>query len=261
MGISGRASGPCVGWVNSGRQGFPPGVWRAYGHGVWTIRLGGDLMSRRPARVLAGLVGALVVATVLVAPPASAAVSAQSLLDDLTTSAESHTTTYDRDDFKHWVDADGDGCDTRAEVLKQESSIATGHTGTCTITSGRWTSLYDAASFTSAGGLDIDHMVPLKEAWISGAWDWSATRREAYANDLGYAKSLIAVSASSNRSKSDQDPDSWLPPDTSYRCEYVKEWIAVKWRWSLKIDSAEASALRSGLSQCSSLSVDQPSKA
>ncbi|MEH3034532.1 MAG: HNH endonuclease family protein [Aeromicrobium erythreum] len=219
-------------------------------------------MSRRPAGLLTGLLTAILVATLLVVPPASAAtVSAQSLLDDLTTTSESHTTTYDRDLFNHWVDADGDGCDTRAEVLKDESSVATGHTGTCTITSGSWTSPYDGVKVTSAGDLDIDHMVPLKEAWISGAWDWSASRRQAFANDLGYSLSLIAVTASSNRSKSDQDPDSWLPPLASYRCQYVKQWIAVKWRWNLTVDSAEASALRSGLSSCSSLSVAQPSRA
>ena len=215
-------------------------------------------MSRR----LAVLLLTTLLASVLVAPPASAAtVSATTLLTELSTTAESHTTTYDRDLFKHWIDADGDGCDTRAEVLMQESSTATGHSGTCTITSGSWTSPYDDTSFTAASGLDIDHMVPLKEAWISGAWSWTAQERQDFANDLGYASSLIAVSASSNRSKSDQDPDSWLPPATSYRCAYVKEWIAVKWRWDLSVDSAERTALRNGLDGCSSTSVEQPARA
>ena len=218
-------------------------------------------MSRRLAAQISALFSILLLAVVLVAPPANAAtISARTLLGELSTTAESHTTTYDRDLFRHWVDADGDGCDTRAEVLKDESSVTTGHSGTCTITSGSWTSAYDGTSFTSASGMDIDHMVPLKEAWISGAWDWTAAERQSYANDLGYAASLIAVSASSNRSKSDQDPDSWLPPSSSYRCTYVKEWIAVKWRWDLKIDTAEKSALESGLDGCSSLSVAQPSK-
>jgi hypothetical protein len=206
---------------------------------------------RRPRRRLRTLLVALattLVATVLVAPAASA--SPETQLAELTVRSEANGTTYDRDAFRHWIDADGDGCTTRAEVLKDESSTSTGHTGTCTITSGSWTSAYDGVRFTDAGGMDIDHMVPLKEAWISGASGWSATKREDFANDLGDGRSLIAVSASSNRSKSDQDPDSWMPPSTSYRCTYVSDWIAVKHRWGLAVDSAEKSALREVLAGC-----------
>lgn len=197
---------------------------------------------------------------VLSAPPAeSATVSAQTLLNELTVRSETNTTSYDRDAFNHWTDANSDGCNTRAEVLKDESTIGTSQTGMCTITSGRWVSDYDGAVVTVAGDLDIDHMVPLKESWISGAASWSATKREAFANDLAYAPSLVAVTASTNRSKSDQDPDSWLPAQA--KCDYVKRWVAVKWRWSLSIDSTEKSAVQSQLDQCSSLSVPTPSKA
>ena len=174
----------------------------------------------------------------------------ESQLAALTVRAENNTSTYDRDLFRHWVDADGDGCDTRAEVLIAESSTSTGRTGTCTITSGSWLSRYDGVRFTTASSLDIDHMVPLKEAWISGASSWSSSRRQDFANDLGDGRSLIAVSASTNRSKSDQDPDSWLPPSTSYRCTYVSDWIAVKYRWGLSVDSAEKSALQDVLAGC-----------
>lgn len=199
-------------------------------------------------RTLLAVLAATLVGTVLVAPPASA--TPESQLAELTVRAENNTTTYDRDLFRHWIDADGDGCSTRAEVLMAESSVATGRTGTCTITSGSWLSRYDGVRFTDAGGMDIDHMVPLKEAWISGAAGWTSTRRQDFANDLGDGRSLIAVSASSNRSKSDQDPDSWLPPATSYRCTYVADWIAVKYRWGLSVDSAEKSALQDVLAGC-----------
>lgn len=202
---------------------------------------------RRPRR-LVGLLVVTLVATVLVAPSASASPASQ--LAELTVRAEANGATYDRSAFRHWIDADGDGCSTRAEVLIEESSTATGRTGTCTITSGAWVSRYDDVRVTDAGGLDIDHMVPLKEAWISGASGWTASRREAFANDLGDSRSLIAVSASANRSKGDQDPDSWLPPATGYRCAYVSDWIAVKHRWGLSVDSAEKSALQSQLSRC-----------
>jgi hypothetical protein len=203
---------------------------------------------RRRLRTLLAALAATLVATVLVPPAASA--TPESQLAALTVRAEANGTTYDRDLFRHWIDADGDGCDTRAEVLIAESSTSTGRTGTCTITSGSWLSRYDGVRFTTASSLDIDHMVPLKEAWISGASGWSSTRRQDFANDLGDGRSLIAVSASTNRSKSDQDPDSWLPPSTSYRCTYVSDWIAVKYRWGLSVDSAEKSALQDVLAGC-----------
>lgn len=212
----------------------------------------------RPIRLLAPAVALALACTVLLAPPASAA-SVDSLLDDLVVATESGASTYDRDAFRHWVDADGDGCDTRSEVLIEESSVATSRTGTCTIAAGRWVSDHDGVVFTDPSGMDIDHMVPLKEAWISGAASWSAGEREAFANDLTYFGSLVAVSASSNRSKSDQDPDSWLPGVD--RCEYVKRWVAVKWRWDLRLDSAEKSAIEGALSGCSSREVTTPPKA
>lgn len=220
-----------------------------------------DPSIHRPVRHLVLALVAALAAAVLLAPPTSAATTASvdTLLAELSVGSETNTTTYDRDAFRHWIDADGDGCDTRAEVLMSESTTGTSHTGTCTITSGRWVSDYDGIVFTDAGGLDIDHMVPLKEAWISGAASWSSSRREAFANDLTYFASLVAVSASSNRSKSDQDPDSWLPARD--QCDYAKRWVAVKWRWDLRIDSAEKSAVQSALSGCSSRDVTTPPKA
>ncbi|MCF8529655.1 MAG: HNH endonuclease family protein, partial [Aquiluna sp.] len=123
---------------------------------------------------------------------------------------------YDRDLFKHWVDADGDGCDSREEVLIQESiapvSIGTG----CSISGGKWISSYDLLETTDPSTFDVDHMVPLKEAWDSGAWNWSMATRQAFANDLAFSHSLIAVSASSNRSKSDREPADWLPTNAEY---------------------------------------------
>lgn len=154
---------------------------------------------------------------------------------------------YDRALFKHWLDRDGDGCDTREEVLIAESTGGT--PAGCRVVDGRWVSIYDGAATTNPSAFDIDHMVPLKEAWVSGAWRWNAKTRERFANDLGYAGSLIAVSASSNRSKSDRDPAQWLP--SAKKCWYAKTWIAVKYRWRLAVDSQEKSALQRILRKCS----------
>ena len=164
---------------------------------------------------------------------------------------------YDRGLFRHWVDADGDGCDTRREVLITEAVTAPTVGGGCGLLDGVWVSRYDGETETGSGrGFDIDHLVPLKEAWDSGAHGWDAQTRERFANDLGYEHSLVAVSAGSNRSKGAQDPTTWLPPERSQRCWYAAAWINVKARWDLSVDPAEADTLRNILSGCSDNAAD-----
>ncbi|MFE6892019.1 HNH endonuclease family protein [Streptomyces sp. NPDC057694] len=164
--------------------------------------------------------------------------------------ADEQRTGYQRTSFKHWIDANKDGCNTRAEVLKREAFITPHITGRCTITAGEWYSAYDNTYLDDAGKLDIDHLVPLAEAWDSGAGTWTAAEREAYANDIGDDRSLIAVSAKTNRSKADQDPATWLPPFAGDRCQYVTDWVATKMRWQLAIDPAEKAELLDDLAQC-----------
>ncbi|MFF2805537.1 DUF1524 domain-containing protein, partial [Streptomyces sp. NPDC058051] len=106
---------------------------------------------------------------------------------------------YKRDSFKHWIDEDSDGCSTRNEVLLAEAVKAPEQGPRCTLTGGEWLSYYDEATVTDARKLDIDHMVPLAEAWDSGASEWDADRRMRYANDLGAERSLVAVTAKTNR--------------------------------------------------------------
>ena len=168
---------------------------------------------------------------------------------------------YDRDLFRHWIDADGDGCDTRREVLIAESTTPVSVGSGCSLNGGTWVSAFDGVSTTDASKFDVDHFVPLAEAWRSGAHSWDSTTRQNFANDLGYEMSLIAVSASSNRSKSDRDPSKWMPPSSSFKCEYVYRWIQVKTRWKLTVDSAEANALRSNWSGCSVEGLDFSAKA
>ncbi|WP_372504826.1 HNH endonuclease family protein [Streptomyces lavenduligriseus] len=164
-------------------------------------------------------------------------------------------TGYERTKFKHWVDADKDGCTTRAEVLKAEAVIAPEQGARCALSGGEWYSPYDDRYITGPSGLDIDHLVPLAEAWDSGASAWSSAERQSYANDLGDARALIAVSAASNRSKADQDPATWLPPAAGYRCQYVTDWVADKTRWGLSIDSGEEAALSKILSHCPNVPI------
>ena len=182
--------------------------------------------------------------------PESAVAELLSRLEALTVQPERRTG-YDRDLFDHWVDADGDRCDARREVLIAEAIEVPRVGSSCALSGGRWFSVYDGATETGTGsGFDVDHLVPLAEAWDSGADGWDSDTRRRYANDLGYVHSLVAVSSSSNRQKGAADPAEWLPPDVSVRCWYAEAWIAVKTRWELSVDAGEVQALRAVVSQC-----------
>jgi hypothetical protein len=211
-------------------------------------------MVRRP---LLALVSVALAAAGVVAVPAAALASDYSApltqaIADLPTVAESRTG-YSRDLFRHWVDADGDGCSTRNEVLLAEAEEAPSVGTSCTLTGGRWYSYYDGVSQTTASALDVDHLVPLAEAWDSGAGTWSSATREAYANDLGDHRTLVGVTSSVNRSKGDQDVAEWLP--ARQQCRYLREWVAVKHRWRLSVDSAEKSAMTSLADGCTDSTI------
>ena len=186
-------------------------------------------------------------------------VSSTSLLTELVVTNEAFGSSYKRSAFRHWIDADSNGCDTRREVLAAESKRKV----SCrTLAGGRWESAFDNAKTRNSSSFDVDHMVPLKEAWESGAHSWDSATRASFANDLAYEHSLIAVSARSNRSKSDRDPNNWMPSSSSFHCQYVGRWIAVKYRWSLAVDPAEKSFLESKVASCGSAAdVVAPQKA
>lgn len=156
---------------------------------------------------------------------------------------------YDRDAWGGWIDADGDGMDTRQEVLFAESEIppATNRNATVVL-SGRWTDPYTGAVVTDPLRLDVDHVVPLAEAHASGGWAWTDEQRAAYANDLDDPQHLIAVTASVNRSKGAKDPAHWLP--VVGVCRYLFDWMRVKRRWALTYDDAEAQAIVRELARC-----------
>ena len=157
---------------------------------------------------------------------------------------------YDRDLFGDWIDADRNGCDSRREVLIIEAVVSPVVGSRCSFEGGSWYSPFDGETTTDPSVFDIDHMVPLKEAWDSGAHAWDRDRRRAFANDLDLPEALIAVSKSSNRSKSDRDPADWLPPLRSFHCQYIKDWMVVKIKWELSVDAREFSALRSVAAGC-----------
>jgi hypothetical protein len=203
--------------------------------------------SRRWARI--AIVSAALLVAGAVGSPASAEqrdrTTVAALLDSLPVVPEANDG-YDRDLFRHWITTDG--CSTREWVLIRQS--VAGERDDCTVVGGRWFSRYDGKATTVSSGFDIDHMVPLAEAWGSGAAAWTDQRREDFANDLAYRPALIAVTASSNRSKGDRDPAQWLPPSTSYWCKYLRQWVGVKYRWGLAVDLDEKKAVADGLVGC-----------
>ncbi|MEV7722346.1 HNH endonuclease family protein [Streptomyces sp. NPDC088184] len=165
--------------------------------------------------------------------------------------ADENRTGYKRDSFRHWIDEDSDGCSTRNEVLLAEAVKAPEQGARCTLAGGEWLSYYDEVTVTDPKKLDIDHMVPLAEAWDSGASTWDADRRMRYANDLDAERSLVAVTAKTNRSKGDKDPSDWMPPANSAKCTYLADWAATKLRWKLTADDKERAALERLAAGCS----------
>ncbi|MGA5838208.1 HNH endonuclease family protein [Streptomyces pseudogriseolus] len=209
--------------------------------------------ARRRLSIAAALTGLITSVGLFNAPAASAALptpvsaaTARSYLATLDVRTESRTG-YDRDLFPHWITQSG-ACNTRETVLKRDGSgVVTD--SSCAATSGSWYSPYDGATWTAASDLDIDHLVPLAEAWDSGAGSWTTSRRQAFANDLTRPQ-LIAVTDNVNQAKGDQDPATWMPSRTAYRCTYVRAWVQVKYYYDLSVDSAEKSALQGYLNNC-----------
>ena len=148
---------------------------------------------------------------------------------------------YDRNQWRHWGDDDGDCQNTRHEVLIERSRapVTFKTESQCQVVAGYWIGLYTNMAVASASDLDVDHMVPLKNSHDSGGWAWDAAKKEAYANDLSDPDHLIAVTASANRSKGSKGPEEWKPPDADYWCEYATDWIRIKNAWALTVTLAE----------------------
>ncbi|MFE9923930.1 HNH endonuclease family protein [Streptomyces sp. NPDC005774] len=209
--------------------------------------------ARRRLSIVAALTGLIASAGMLNGPSASAALptpvsgsTARTYLASLTVSTESRTG-YNRDLFPHWITISGT-CNTRETVLKRDGTNVVTDSA-CASTSGSWYSPFDGATWTAASDVDIDHLVPLAEAWDSGAGSWTTARRQAFANDLTRPQ-LLAVTDNVNQSKGDKDPAEWMPSRTAYRCTYVRAWVQVKYYYGLSVDSAEKSALQGYLASC-----------
>jgi hypothetical protein len=163
---------------------------------------------------------------------------------------------YSREEFPHWA-ADGtqfgwdepDGsCDVRDDALLRDGRGVKVDED-CSITAGEWLDPYTGTKLTGSVDLDIDHIVPLANAWRSGANDWNEIQRETYANDPGV---LLSVDDAANQTKGDKGPEAWLQPNTHYRCEYARRWIWIKHNWNLTVNAQERTNLQEMLQGCES---------
>ncbi len=142
------------------------------------------------------------------------------------------STPYNRKDWPHWIDADGDCQNTRQELLiaTSKSILKFKSLKHCTIKYDKWYSAYTGKTFTRASDVAIDHIVPLAHAHRHGANKWTKAQRRIFANDF---ENLLIVDHATNKSKSDKAPHEWLPPLKSYWCEYGKHWERIKDKYRL----------------------------
>ncbi|WP_444859493.1 GmrSD restriction endonuclease domain-containing protein [Bifidobacterium callitrichos] len=158
-----------------------------------------------------------------------------------------------------WVDVDGNGCGTCDDILSRDLTNPT-KLDTCRIGSGVLHDPYTGStiSFTRGsdddndGGVQIDHVVALSNAWKTGANAWSSEQRIKYANDP-YV--LLAVDDQANQDKRDYAADKWLPANTGYRCNYVARQIGIKAKYSLNVTNAERAAMSQMLASCPAQTV------
>ena len=216
----------------------------------------------RTARVTAAVLAMLAAVTVAAAPvltaPASAgpaarpAAAAEEALETLPVKGRAPLTGYEREAFgTPWKDVDGNGCDTRNDILRRDL-VQKVILPDCTVARGVLRDPYTRREIRHVAGrstIDIDHVVSLSDAWQKGAFRWTEARRTAYAND---PLNLLAVDYSANRQKSDADAASWLPPNTAYRCAFVARQVAVKAKYALWVTAAEKAAISRVLTRCPS---------
>ncbi|MEV0196688.1 HNH endonuclease family protein [Nonomuraea sp. NPDC050691] len=165
-------------------------------------------------------------------------------------------TGFERDKFgPAWADVDRNGCDTRNDILKRDLRDEKFKSGThdCIVLSGVLDDPYSGKTITFKRGQDtstevqIDHLVPLSDAWQKGAQQWTAAKRKEFAND---PLNLLAVDGPLNGQKSDSDAATWLPPRKGYRCAYIARQIDVKAKYGVWVTSAEKDAMQGILSSC-----------
>jgi hypothetical protein len=218
--------------------------------------------TRRPVVRVALVFGLLLVATACkplstttagstspAAPATGDAAAASSELNGLQVHVEDTGAHYNRDDWGDWASV-GASCTTREAILRDQGQGET-QDKSCKSSCPEsvapcWTSPYDGLTTRDPAALQIDHIVPVRQANISGARDWTKDQRVKFYNDRD---NLVAASVHSNESKGDSDPAKWKPVQ-SFQCQYAKMYVNVKSKYQLTVDSDEKAALVAMLQAC-----------
>lgn len=152
-----------------------------------------------------------------------------------------------KEHFGDWIrDPSRRTCfDTRGLVLERQAQtqISIDPENHCRIQSSSWYDPYSDEYFYRASDLQIDHLVPLKNAYLAGAWSWSPEKRCHYYNFMDFNFHLVAIQKQANLSKGDRGPEAYLPISTGFQCAYLAAWLTIKAEWNLKIAVPEARAI------------------
>jgi hypothetical protein len=160
---------------------------------------------------------------------------------------------YSREKFPHWSKASEFGWDSlesscnarEAALIRDGEAVEVGRE--CKVESGTWLDPYTAKTYTEPSDIDTDHVVPLANAWRSGAVSWDNEERERYAND---PMVLLSVEDNANQSKGDKGPEAWKPPNKAEWCNYAVRWIGIKDKYNLSVNEQEKAALIEMLEAC-----------
>lgn len=145
-----------------------------------------------------------------------------------------------------WANERDDGTcyNTRAKVLINQSEVPVQFSRNgCTVVRGKWQDPYTDRQLTDAMDVQIDHVVPLKNSYISGGWKWDAAKRCLYANFLHNDFHLLAVNGNENMQKGDRTPAAYMPPNKAFACEYLANWLKIKLIWNLAMTPTESNAI------------------
>lgn len=144
------------------------------------------------------------------------------------------------------------GCDMR-EIILNRDLLDVIINDECQVISGTLNDPYTGKTIrfirgsNTSGAVQIDHVVALSDAWQKGAQAFTLEKRIQLAND---PLDLLAVDGVINQQKGDGDAATWLPPNKSFRCQYVSRQIAVKQKYGLWVTQAEYDAMSAILSKC-----------
>ena len=158
------------------------------------------------------------------------------------------TVSYSREDWQHWSTLGNQKCDARQQtLLNQGKNVKTEPSDPCDVISGEWIDPYGKEKITNPSYVDIDHVIPLSWAAQNGGQAWPSDKKEAFANDLSQ---LIASSRAENRGKGDKGPSEYMPPETSYHCEYAEIWVLTATKYGLSMPAADKAVLSKALATC-----------